>query len=515
MIDSVIRHREFTGPTPHSVAILARPTNKRPAEHLILERRRIQDLREKSIADSEYNKQCDLRSAWVLATDKNIEKNCISREMNKYLQAEEMCLDKRREKLRELLVAEDDCYVREMESMEETIEDRQNNMRERANFLKEKREAERRAYVEEKLDEKFREECEELRSEFSKQTRDEIFKDRQMQMEMKGDQKAREEGIEKFYANLWEADTKAKEIREEMETKERLQRDRECLEVLNLQKRALKHQREEEQLVKKMEAEWLKEEASLRAYEEEQLKNEKKEKQRNARRARDISVKLKNRKEAREKQEELAMDMKILDKILRDTENEATEDSNRKIQKRDEMQRFMHYVAKTRSEAEEEEHRLEHLINNEVQDKWKEKDARMKLEKKARRTLMENVLKTREQQIKEREQLMANEHEAALKERAELHQQMESYRQLENEKINRIRAENEKYQNDLEQQIEYQRSLKVKEIDAARKELTALNEAEVTYQRRLRSALHNPAKQLHPLRISGQSSTLVNRAKTS
>ena len=35
--------------------------------------------------------------------------------------------------------------------------------------------------------------------------------------------------------------------------------------------------------------------------------------------------------QAREKQEELAMDMKILDKILRDTENEATEDSNRKV----------------------------------------------------------------------------------------------------------------------------------------------------------------------------------------
>merc|ERR1712212_159519 len=117
-----------------------------------------------------------------------------------------------------------------------------------------------------------------------------------------------------------------------------------------------------------MEAEWLKEEASLRAYEEEQLKNEKKEKQRNARRARDISIKLKNRKEAREKQEEVAIDMKILDKILRDTENEATEDTNRKIQKRDEMQRFMHYMARTRNEAEEEEKRLEELINNEVQE---------------------------------------------------------------------------------------------------------------------------------------------------
>ena len=77
----------------------------------------------------------------------------------------------------------------------------------------------------------YREECEELRSQFSKQTRDEIFKDRQMQIQMKEEEKKRQYGIENFYANLWEADTKAKEVREEMETKERLQRDRECLEV--------------------------------------------------------------------------------------------------------------------------------------------------------------------------------------------------------------------------------------------------------------------------------------------
>lgn len=515
MINSVIRHREFKGPTPYGVSILARPTNKRPAEHLILERRRIEDLREKSIAVSNYNKQCDLRSAWVLATDKNIEKNCVAREMTKHIQAEDICLEKRREELREMLLVEEDDYIREMESMEETIEDRQEKMKERAKYLKEKRESERLAYVSEKLDDKFREECEELRPVFSKRLRDDIFNDRQMQIQMKQEQAQRDKEMETFYANLWETDTKAKEIREEQETKERLERDREALEVLNLQKRALENMREEEHSVKKMEAEWLKEEASLRAYEEEQLLKEKMEKQKNQRRARDISLKLKNRKEAREKQEELAIDMKILDKILRDTENEATEDSNRKIQMHDEMQRFMHYVSKTRKEDEEQEIKLEKLIDKEVQGKWREKDARIALEKKARKTLMEDVLKTREQQIKEREKAMREEQEAALRERHELHEQMEAFRQLENEKICKIRKENEKYQNDLEQQIEYQRKLKEKEIDIARRELGSLTEAEETYQRRLRSALHQTSKKLHPLRIHGQSSHLANRLETS
>ena len=46
---------------------------------------------------------------------------------------------------------------------------------------------------------------------------------------------------------------------------------------------------------------------------------------------------------------------------------------HQQIQKRDEMQRFMHYMAKTRSEAEAEEGRCEELINKEVEEKWKQK----------------------------------------------------------------------------------------------------------------------------------------------
>jgi len=499
---SSVRHREFTGPTPHSVAILGRPVSKIPVEHLILERRRIEDLREKSIADCEYNKQCDLKSKWVVDTDRAIMRSNITREVNNHIQAVDMTLQRRRQKLRELLLTEEENYLKEMEDSEETIEDRQEQMKKRAKFLKEKREVERKAYVEEKLNEKFREECEELRCEFSKRTRDEIFKDRQMQIQMKKEGKQREEEIERFYAQLWKVDTEAKEIREELETKDRLQRDRECLEVLNQQKQALKQQREEEEVIKKMESKWLKEEASLRASEEEQLLREKKQKQRNARRELDISMKLKQRKQARDLQEELAMDMKILDKILSDTEHETTEERNRKIQLRDEMQRFMHYVSQTRAEDKEEEQRLEELINEEVQEAWRKKNARIKLEKQARKTILEDVLKTREQQIKERELITMEEKDTALKERFDLHQQMELYRQEEQQKINATRQENIKYRKHLAQQIQYQNTLKKNEVETARMELDRLNDAELSYQRNLQYNLHKPSKKLHPLRIS-------------
>lgn len=70
---------------------------------------------------------------------------------------------------------------------------------------------------------------------------------------------------------------------------------------------------------------------------------------------------------------------------------------------------------------------------------------------------------------------MRSEQEAALKERKELRDQMEEHRRLEKERINRIRHENRQYKNDLEQQINYQRNLKAKEIGEAKKELESLH----------------------------------------
>ena len=69
------------------------------------------------------------------------------------------------------------------------------------------------------------------------------------------------------------------------------------------------------------------------------------------------------------------------------------------------------------------------------------------------------------------EEILRQEQQSAMRERQELLDQMEEHRRLESERINRIRTENRQYQNDLEQQINYQRQLKEKQIDEARREL--------------------------------------------
>ena len=82
----------------------------------------------------------------------------------------------------------------------------------------------------------FRNECEELRSELSKRTRDEIFSDRNEQIKIKRDQLTRDAETEQFYADVWEQDRLSKAHREEIETQQQFERNHSALEVYIIKK---------------------------------------------------------------------------------------------------------------------------------------------------------------------------------------------------------------------------------------------------------------------------------------
>lgn len=504
MVQHVRRCREFTGPTPHSVAIRAKPTSKRPVEHLILETRRKDELREQAIAETKYQKSCDLKSEWEKATDKRIKSNTIARRVEKLMQRGTFSLEDRRERLKEMLLAEEQQYIEEMEAKEETTLERQAKMRERAKFLKEKREQERLKLVEEKLDQRWRDNCEELRSTLSQRHQDEVFVERHEQLKMKEEKKKKELEVDKFYADLWAEDIQIKSMREEQTAREQMERNRETLKVLQVQIAACEKQREDEEKLKEMEAQWLKEEAKLRAEEEKWLQEEKLRKQKAAKRSREVSIRLKKEKEAKEKQEELALDMKILEKLLDDTRNEVKEETQRKREMREENLRFMQYCAMNRKEDEEREKELERIVNEEVEKKWAQTIKQYKMERDARQKLLANVMKSREQQIEERKRISEKEQEAEIAERDALLAAIEEHKRLEADNQERIKNRNIGYQRDLDMQIDYQRRVKAKEIEEEEREFRMGQEAEAEYQRKLKEALDRPTiDKVHPMRIMG------------
>ncbi len=66
------------------------------------------------------------------------------------------------------------------------------------------------------------------------------------------------------------------------------------------------------------------------------------------------------------------------------------------------------------------------------------------------------------------------EQEIAIKERQELLQQIEEYKRLEAEQLEKMRRRNKNYQEDLVEQLKYERQLKDREIDEARREIQCL-----------------------------------------
>jgi len=503
------RTREVTGPTPHSVAIFARPTNKRPPEQLILDRRHQEEMRQKAEELTKYNKFCDLKNDWERGTDKKIQLNTVHRRVKGLLQAHQCGIEDRRERLRDLLVEEEQEYLAEMSDKEETVLERQAKMRTRAKVLKEKREHERLQVVQEKLEQQWREQCEELRSTMSKRHQDQVAAERLEQLKIKDSMESAQKEEDKLWSDLWYADMMAKASKEEQQTQRQMSANRDMLDVLNKQVAAMAAQKQEEESLKEEEALLLREQSELRKLEELHAAEEKRRRQEETKQNYDRSLQMKSRKAAREMQEQLAFDLKILEQLLEDSRNEAMEDAKRKRELREEGQRYRNYLRQMKEDEDAYANQLERLVDGEVEKAWQKKLAQWRLEKEARRKLLHDVLEGRKQQVHDK--LLRNNQllEEISKEREDLAGRIEQNRQLEAERAEVLSLNHQQHQADLLSQMGYNRRQRQDEFEEEERIWTSQREAEIEYQNKLEDALatdHVP--KLHPIRraVSGRRS---------
>ncbi|NP_001171797.1 coiled-coil domain-containing protein 11-like [Saccoglossus kowalevskii] len=495
------RTREHTGPTPHSVAIKARMPSRFPPDHLILERRKQDDMREEAESLVRYNKMYDLKNDWESTTDRRIQQNTVKRKVKNMLQQEEFSLEDRRQRLRDLLSAEEDQYLKEMEDKQETVIERQAKMRERAKFLKDKREKERLQVVAEKLDQRWREECEELRSTLTRRHQDEVCTERMKQLELKDQMEQQRLEDERMYAYMWEQDRLAKAAREERETKEQMARNREVLETLQVQMAALQKQKLEEKRLVAEEAELLREQNKLRKLEEQRALAEKRSRQAAMRSELDKSLKLKMKKRAKEMQEELALDMKILEELLEESRNEAKEQEQRKRELREEQIRYRAYLRKQLEEEKEREKELDRVITAEVEKQWQKRLDQWDREHEARKRLMQEVLAERQKQVEAKLLVNKEKQEEARKECEAMLAAIEEHKRLEAEREAKVKSQNLQYQNDLEGQLDYEKRVKEVAKDEEYREYLKGLDAEAQYQAKLKEALSRPViDKSHPMR---------------
>ncbi|XP_028457179.1 cilia- and flagella-associated protein 53-like [Perca flavescens] len=90
--------REFTGPTPHSVALRAKFPSRRPVDHLILDRQK-QDAAREEIQDFTKNQQSfNMKTWWLQTSDRRFLQGSVQRQVGAALTQQEVHVDQRRDR---------------------------------------------------------------------------------------------------------------------------------------------------------------------------------------------------------------------------------------------------------------------------------------------------------------------------------------------------------------------------------------------------------------------------------
>ncbi|XP_014379913.1 cilia- and flagella-associated protein 53 isoform X2 [Alligator sinensis] len=497
------RPREVSGPTPHSVALRAKGPKSNKAESFLLACRRKEEERLKYLEFAKLHSKGREISQWEEHNECKRLHSTVRKKVAETMQEYLAGTEDRRERLRELLEAEENSYFSELESLEETVLERQAKMRERLKLLREKREEERQKLVAEKREQQFREQCEEFRLHWSQRHQKEVCADRLAQLALKEELKNQEKKEEQMFADLWEEDRLAKEKREAVDIQKQAEQNQERLNVLNAQVSVLNAQKEAAKRLKEEEARLLEEEKQLLKLENERLQLEKLQKQKECRDMLVSSIREKMKRLNREKQEELALDMKILEQVLQESQEDTEGKKKKKQELFKEQQIYREHLAAQLEEEKRREKEMDKLLEEEMERTWAKKAEQMRLEKEARKRLMKDVLDTRRLQIEEKLERNAKQQEKLAQDKLLLAEAIKELNHIDGEKYSRKIQEAKEYREQLQAQIAYQQQAHHAEEEEKQREYESGLAAEQEYQEKIKHILsrsHLKLTEIHPLR---------------
>ncbi|XP_059732009.1 trichoplein keratin filament-binding protein isoform X2 [Bos taurus] len=393
-------------------------------------------------------------------------------------------LEARRQRLRQLLVEEQDLLARQLEELRLSMNLREGRIREQHGNLKAAREEQRKLIAERLLYEHWKKNNPKLREIESDLHKRHVINAWETQKEEKKQQEAAEEEKEKRFENEYE--TARREALERMKAEEERRQLESKLqaEVLRQQMEELKAKEMEATKLKKEQENLLKQRWELERLEEERRQmaalRQKAELGRFLRHQ--YNVKLNRR--TQQIQEELEADKRILQALLEEEdENQRVHQARREQALADVA--WMKRVIEEQLELERaREAELQMLLREEAKEVWEKREAEWARERSARDRLMSEVLTGRQQQIQEKIEQNRRAQEESLRHREQLIQDLEEAREL----ARREKEESEELKSARKQELEAQvaeRQLQAWEADQQEKE----EEEEARREEQLTAAL--------------------------
>ncbi|XP_076228619.1 cilia- and flagella-associated protein 53 [Nomia melanderi] len=369
------------------------------------------------------------------------------------LAAHEDTVNERRQKLREVLLREQMSLTREVVDQAQHGDDaRMDEMRERTEQLRKQQEEQRLALVAAKRMQQYLARCPEIREQMAKKYTVEVKESNLIQMAENEAKRRENEEIEKLWHNLMLRDVEAKKEREVEEAKTRCLGGREVVMTLEKQiagKLALEEQKKQIQEEDREYVACLKEE--MRKEELERLENE--------RRKRDALKKElqgqvlgAKRRLAEKARREAEMDR------LRDTlaaaelAKEKSKIKESSVVLRRELLAYLQYLEDVRKEEAMRDVAVDRIIEESAKEANARRDLAVKQFKEARKRVLQDVLRGRDEQMELQRQRERDEEEKRRLEREEMEKAIETEAKLtiyarQEDKDRKLR-----YKRDLEEQ---------------------------------------------------------------
>ncbi|KAL1773417.1 cilia-and flagella-associated protein 53 [Sigmodon hispidus] len=495
--------REFKGPTPKAVIIRAKPPKAQRAEQHLKRIQRSYHKYHTTLASIKSNEQDRLRADWIQHNDRKYVDSLLQARIKDAMQGFIINTEERRNKLRELLSSEENEYFTELQSKGETVEEKKQRMRERTKILREKKEKERQDFVAEKLDQQFRERCEELRSKLVCVHEKMVDEERKAQVAFNKELKRQKLMEEQMYARLWEEDRLAKEKRNTEEEK----RQRELVEKtrlgLDAQVTSLQAQRQAARQKKEEEARFLEQKHAQDKLENAQ---EKLQKQKAKRETRDIlqrAIQEKMESMQQEHREDQDLNMRLVGRALQDLQEEAEKKKQKKEDMGREQKIYNDYLAQQRMENKAQEKELDRLLEDIKAKKLAEKDRELALEREARKQLMNEVMCTRKLQVQDKLQRKLKEKEDLAIEQERINEGLKKLNCEERKDFARRCVLAKEYRDQLQMQIVHQQQALEAEKEEERQEFETGMAANKVCMDRIQEILseHQALSQnVHPMR---------------
>ncbi|KAJ3341590.1 hypothetical protein HDU93_004492 [Gonapodya sp. JEL0774] len=350
---------------------------------------------------TQYYAKAEQVAQFEQKTTENIKRNRLRKRFGELKAGVDEEVEQRREKLRALLASDINQWRSALTEQEETQEQKVAKLRERASELKEKREDERRKVVEEKLLQRFRNEAPELRIAESQLLCQQVSLARAAQLHEKHEAAARLAESNARYAALWEHERLKKVAREEEDRNRAKSRNEEMVRMLDAQMEELALKQKEEDNLKKDEAELMRQQLELRNVEERRASLLKQASQRSTRESLDaFNAELRARRaDALRRTREL--DLSVLQQYVKAEAAQRDRLTRERAARVRETQAYMDFLATRRSEEMEEEKRIGRMYAEEAERAWRVREEGWAKEQRAREKLMAEVLKGREEQLRD------------------------------------------------------------------------------------------------------------------